>query len=192
MANSLAPARNAAVAQAMVAGSRGGTVVVLAGPGNNGGDGFVLARELRRAFHDVDVVFAGDAARLPAEARAAHAAFVAAGGTTIPRPDGRTPSLVVDAVFGIGLARPATGEYATLIAWANACGAPILALDVPTGLDADTGALHEPAIRATATATFIALKPGLVTGDGLDAAGVVSVHALGLEAELADAAGHRH
>ena len=61
-------------------------------------------------------------------------------------------------------------DYAALVAWARACGAPVLALDVPTGLDADTGALHEPAIRATATATFIALKPGLLTGDGLDAA----------------------
>ena len=186
-----AGAAAAAVAQAMLAESRGGTAVVLAGPGNNGGDGYVVARELRRAFHDVDVVFAGDAAKLPPAARAAHASFVAAGGSTIREPRKVTASLVVDALFGIGLARPATGGHATLVAWANACGAPILALDVPTGLDADTGALHAPAIRATATATFIALKPGLVTGDGLDAAGVVSVHALGLEAELADAAGHR-
>jgi len=186
-----AGAAAAAVAQAMLAEARGGPVVVLAGPGNNGGDGFVVARELRRAFHDVDVVFRGDPAKLPADARAAHASFVAAGGTTIREPRVRAPSLVVDALFGIGLARPLTGEYAELVAWANARGAPILALDVPTGLDADTGALHEPAIRATATATFIALKPGLLTGDGLDAAGVVSVHPLGLDADLADADGHR-
>ena len=186
-----AGAAAAAVAQAMLAGSRGGPVVVLAGPGNNGGDGFVVARELRRAFHDVDVVFAGDPERLPADARAAHASYVAAGGTTIAKPRGRAPALVVDALFGIGLARPASGMYAELVAWANARGAPILALDVPSGLDADTGALVEPAIRATATATFIALKPGLLTGDGLDAAGVVSVHTLGLDDSLADAPGRR-
>jgi len=186
-----AGAAAAAVAQAMLAESRGGGVVVLAGPGNNGGDGFVVARELRRAFHEVDVVFAGDAAKLPADARAAHASFVAAGGSTIREPRRVAPSLVVDALFGIGLARPVAGEYAALVEWANAVGAPILALDVPTGVDADTGALHEPAIRATATATFIALKPGLLTGDGLDAAGVVTVHTLGLDADLATAGGRR-
>jgi len=186
-----AGAAAAAVAQAMLAASRGGPVVVLAGPGNNGGDGFVVARELRRAFHDVDVVFRGDAGRLPADARAAHASYAAAGGATLREPRGRKPSLVVDALFGIGLARPAAGEYAELVAWANACRAPVLALDVPTGLDADTGGLFAPAIRATATATFIALKPGLLTGDGPDAAGIVSVHALGLEAAVASARGRR-
>ncbi|MBP8139244.1 MAG: NAD(P)H-hydrate dehydratase [Burkholderiales bacterium] len=181
----------AAVAHAMLADSRGGTVVVLAGPGNNGGDGFVVARELRRAFHDVDVVFRGDPSTLPADARAAHAAFVDAGGSTIREPRKVAPALVVDALFGIGLARPVAGDYAALVAWARACGAPVLALDVPTGLDADTGALHEPAIRATATATFIALKPGLLTGDGLDAAGIVTVHSLGLDADLGKANGRR-
>ena len=180
-----------AVAQAMLAESRGGSVTVLAGPGNNGGDGFVVARELRRAFHDVDVVFRGDPAKLPADARAAHAAFVAAGGTTTERVRTQAPALVVDALFGIGLGRPLDDAYAGLVAWANACGAPILALDVPTGLDADTGAAHPATIRATATATFIALKPGLCTGDGPDAAGIVSVHALGLDAELANARGRR-
>ena len=186
-----AGAAAAAVAQAMLAGSRGGPVVVLAGPGNNGGDGFVVARELGRAFHDVDVVFAGDPDRLPADARAAHASYAAAGGATIREPRGRAPALVVDALFGIGLARPASGAYADLVAWANGRGAPVLALDVPTGLDADTGALFEPAIRATATATFIAHKPGLLTGDGPDAAGIVSVHPLGLDAGLASAPGRR-
>jgi hydroxyethylthiazole kinase-like uncharacterized protein yjeF len=67
----------------------------------------------------------------------------------------------------------------------------VLALDVPTGLDAGTGVLHAPAIRATATATFIALKPGLLTGEGPDVAGIVSVHTLGLDDELAHARGRR-
>ena len=180
-----------AVAQAMLASSRGGTVAVLAGPGNNGGDGFVVARLLRAAYHDVDVVFRGDPAKLPADARAAHAAYVAAGGTTIAEPRTGTFALVVDALYGVGLARPVTGGDASLVAWANARGAPLLALDVPTGLDAGTGDLHAPAIRATATATFIALKPGLLTGEGPDAAGIVTVHALGLDAGLASAQGRR-
>ena len=186
-----AGAAAAAVAQAMLASSRGGRVVVLAGPGNNGGDGFVVARRLRTAYHDVDVVFRADAEKLPRDARAAHDAFAAAGGTTLRAPPAQGPALVVDALFGVGLARPIGGADAELVAWANARGAPVLALDVPSGLDAATGALGASAIRATATATFIALKPGLLTGDGPDAAGIVSVHTLGLDADLASARGRR-
>jgi hydroxyethylthiazole kinase-like uncharacterized protein yjeF len=179
------------VALSMLAGSPGGRVVVLAGPGNNGGDGFVVARELRRAFHEVEVVFTHDAASLPADASAAHASFIAAGGRTVKRPRAERPDLVVDALYGIGLSRAIAGADAALVSWANAGGAPVLALDLPSGLAADTGTLHEPAIRARATATFIALKPGLLTRDGPDASGQVSVHALGLEAATAAAKGRR-
>ena len=186
-----AGAAAAAVAQAMLASSRGGRVVVLAGPGNNGGDGFVVARRLRAAYHDVDVVFRAEVARLPRDARAAHDAFVAAGGAAVREPPTQVPALVVDALFGVGLARPIGGADADLVAWANARGAPVLALDVPSGLDAATGALGPIAMRATATATFIALKPGLLTGEGPDAAGIVSVHTLGLDAELASVRGRR-
>ena len=172
-----------------LAGDRGGPIVVLAGPGNNGGDAFVVARLLRAQYHDVRVVFAGDAGRLPPDAADAHAALTAAGGTTVPEPGRGRPALVVDGLFGIGLARPVASPYADQIAWANASGAPVLALDVPSGLDAATGQAHAPCVRADATATFIALKPGLLTGDGPDACGRVSVHALGIDA--GDAAGHR-
>ena len=171
-------------------GDRGGRIVVLAGPGNNGGDALVAARILRSWFHDVDVIFAGDAQRLPADAAAAYQAFIAAGGTTAEAPPDRAPALVVDGLFGIGLARPIEGPCAALVEWANAAGAPVLALDIPSGLDAATGQARTPAIRATATATFIALKPGLLTGDGPDHCGTVSVHTLDLEA-LPEARGHR-
>lgn len=181
----------AGVAQAMLAASAGERVVVLAGPGNNGGDGFVVARELRRSFHDVEVVFAHDATRLPPDASAAHDSFVAAGGRTVDRPRGGAPSLIIDALYGLGLSRPVDGADAALVEWANGCGVPILALDLPSGLAADTGVLHEPAVRATATATFIALKPGLLTGDGPDASGDVTVHALGIEVGRAEAKGRR-
>ncbi len=179
------------VARAMLAASAGGRVVVLAGPGNNGGDGFVVARELARAFFDVEVVFAHDPAVLPPDARAAHGAFVAGGGRTVAQPRAGAPSLVVDALYGIGLSRSIGGNDAALVAWANAARAPVLALDVPSGVGADTGTVHEPAIRARATATFIAFKPGLLTGEGLDAAGEVSLHMLDLDAALATAEGRR-
>ncbi len=180
----------AGVASAML-GNRAGRVVVLAGPGNNGGDGFVVARRLRERFHDVAVVFRGALDRLPPDAAAALRAMSAAGGMIERDPPPEPPALVIDALFGIGLARHLAPEYATLVGWANAAGAPILALDVPTGLDADTGAVFAPAIRADATATFIAYKPGLLTGGGPDLAGVVTVHALELNPDdPALAAGH--
>ena len=170
----------AAVALALI-GDQGGSVLVLAGPGNNGGDAFVLARVLRAAFCDVTVVFRGDSERLPPDARAAYHAFVGAGGgTSRDIPPSWSGSLIVDGLFGIGLARPITGDYAALIEQANTRATPILALDVPSGLDADTGATTGVCIRAAATATFLALKPGLLTGVGLDRCGKVSVHDLGL------------
>jgi hydroxyethylthiazole kinase-like uncharacterized protein yjeF len=180
------------VATAMT-GERGGTVLVLAGPGNNGGDAFVVARWLRARFHEVAVVFRADPPRLPPDAAAAYRAFADAGGTTIRDiPAGWSGPLIVDGLFGIGLARPLAVDYAALVQRANALRVPILALDVPSGLDADTGMATGPCINATATATFLALKPGLLTGDGVDLCGEISVHALGLDAETAaPARGHR-
>jgi ADP-dependent NAD(P)H-hydrate dehydratase / NAD(P)H-hydrate epimerase len=173
-----------------LAGERGGPIVVLCGPGNNGGDALVVARVLRAGFHDVVAVLPGDPQRLPPDAAHAYGAYVAAGGTTVAAPDIRPPALVVDGLFGIGLKRPVEAPYAALVEWANASGAPVLALDVPSGLDAETGFAHRPCVRATATATFIAHKPGLLTGDGPDCCGAVIVHPLGIDA-AADARGHR-
>lgn len=185
-----AGAAAAEVGRSMLAG-RAGPVVVLAGPGNNGGDGFVVARLLREAFFDVDVVFRGNPGQLSADAAAAYRALVAAGGSTRSDPPPTRPGLVVDALFGIGLSRPLPADFAALVAWANACGAPILAIDIPTGLHADTGIATAPAIRATATATFIALKPGLLTAEGPDFCGDVSVHTLAIDpGSAAPAPGH--
>ncbi|MFT3960795.1 NAD(P)H-hydrate dehydratase [Propionivibrio sp.] len=162
-------------------------VLILAGPGNNGGDAFELARLLRERFLAVHVVFAGDAARLPPDAAEAFRRFTAAGGATCAAiPAGLRWSLIVDGLFGIGLARAITGACATLIEQANALAerdrCPLLALDCPSGLDADTGALHGAAIRASHTLTFIAAKPGLFTADGPDHCGQVTVAALDLDA----------
>ena len=163
-------------------GDRGGTIAILAGPGNNGGDAFVAARWLRSWFHEVEVIFPGDVAVLPPDAALAYRAFVAAGGSTLARPQGLRPTLVVDGLFGIGLRRALVDPYAGLVEWANATGVPILALDVPTGLDAQTGEARAPAIRAQTTITFLALKPGLLTMDGPDHAGHIEIAALGVEA----------
>lgn len=172
-----------------LADERSGAILVLAGPGNNGGDAFVVARWLRGWFFDVCVVCLEEPAKLPPDAAAAYQAFVAAGGSTTARvPDGWQGTLIVDGLFGIGLTRAPSAKHAKLIEWANASGVPILALDVPSGLDADTGTAHAPAIRAAATATFIALKPGLLTGDGVDLCGAVSVHGLDIDGRLLDGA----
>jgi ADP-dependent NAD(P)H-hydrate dehydratase / NAD(P)H-hydrate epimerase len=184
-----AGAAAAAVAQALVA-KRNGAVVVLAGPGNNGGDGFVVARILRAAFHDVIVVFRDDAAHLPADAMAAYRAFTSAGGATVVDAPATRPALVVDALFGIGLARSLAPRHAALVEWADGCQAPILALDVPTGLNADTGIAMAPAIRADATATFLALKPGMLTAAGPDLCGEISVHTLGIARDALRAHAH--
>jgi hydroxyethylthiazole kinase-like uncharacterized protein yjeF len=181
--------RAAAEVALAMAGERNGSVLVLAGPGNNGGDAFVVARLLRDAFFDVTAVFRGDPAKLPADAADAHRAFVGAGGATVAEiPSGWSGALIVDGLFGIGLARPLSAEYLAMVEWANASGIPALALDIPSGLAADTGVALGPTIRATATATFIALKPGLLTGDGVDLCGDVSVHSLGLDPEAIEPA----
>ena len=181
----------AEVARTM-AGERGGAILVLAGPGNNGGDAFVVARWLRQWFFVPTVVYRGDPAKAPGDAAAARRAYLDAGGTTVPDvPVDWRGALIVDGLFGIGLARALAPDYASIVQRANGSGAPILALDVPSGIDADTGVAHGVAIRATATATFLALKPGLLTGDGVDLCGEVSVHGLGIDANVARATGHR-
>ncbi|WP_079435780.1 NAD(P)H-hydrate dehydratase [Zoogloea sp. LCSB751] len=164
-----------------------GPVLVACGPGNNGGDGFVMARLLHAAGQRVEVAFAGDPARLPADAAAAHAAWLAAGGTThteLPPAPPEGWALVVDALFGIGLQRPLEGRYADWIDTLNAQPCPRLAVDIPSGLDADSGRRLGPCFAATHTITFIALKPGLLTLDGPDQCGEVHLAPIDVAAEV--------
>ena len=175
----------AAAARAVLARSSGTHLapLIVCGPGNNGGDGFVLARILRSRGIDPAVVFAGDEARLPAEAREALAGYRSVGGEIGGEIPERPFSLAVDALFGIGLLRPIEGVHAALIGRLNGLGCPVLALDVPSGLCADTGRVLGIAVKAAYTATFIALKPGLLTLDGPDHCGEVSVHDLDIAPE---------
>lgn len=170
-------------------------ILVLAGPGNNGGDALVLARHLLQAGYAVQVVCFTTAEQLPADARQALHAWLACGGTLTASDSFTLPAatcpfeLIIDGLFGIGLARPVSAPYAEWIEAANAWsaqgrGCPLLALDIPSGLNAETGACMGHTIQATHCASFIALKPGLLTLDGPDHCGEVSVHDLGLQDAL--------
>jgi hydroxyethylthiazole kinase-like uncharacterized protein yjeF len=156
-------------------------VLVLAGPGNNGGDAIEAAVHLRDWGLNVAVCFAGDPGRLPPDAARAHAKWRMREGATLlrapPPPDDY--DLVIDGLFGIGLTRPMRAPYADWIAAVNEAGTPVLALDIPSGLDADTGrVMGTAAVRATRTLTFIADKPGLHTLSGPDHAGQIEVASL--------------
>lgn len=174
----------AAAERARALAGDGRSILVLAGPGNNGGDAFEAAVHLKQGFYRVDVLFAGEIARLPADAKAAAAKWTAADGRLLKSiPDHTRYDLVIDGLFGIGLARAVGGRHAELIAQANRLPARRLALDIPSGLNADTGAVMGAALRATHTITFIARKPGLYTLDGPDCCGEVGIAGLGLDAE---------
>lgn len=159
-------------------------IVVLAGPGNNGGDGLVAARHLHGMGLDVQVVLTSTTERLPADAaRAAHRAIEA--GVRISPPDeflreiSLTPPCsgwtLVDALLGLGQTRAPSGTIGQLVDWANSVPhSHRLAIDIPTGLCADTGQAFGPSVfQARATLTLLSLKPGLFTGQGRDLAGEV-------------------
>jgi hydroxyethylthiazole kinase-like uncharacterized protein yjeF len=168
-----------------------GPLLFVAGPGNNGGDAVVAATLLHRAGRTVQVwLVGGQPDRMPADAARAWRDAVAAGVPLRVVPDSEAPTAsaekfaaVVDGLLGIGLNRPASGVLADWIehlVTLAANGLPVFALDIPSGLFADTGA-GAPAVRAVRTLTFIAAKPGLLTLDGRDCAGVVDIAPLGLD-----------
>jgi hydroxyethylthiazole kinase-like uncharacterized protein yjeF len=167
-----------------LAGGDGKPVLVVAGPGNNGGDAFVVARHLKQWWFNVTASFAGDEDKLSNDASQALRAWRAAGGTIRQDlPGTRDWGLVVDGIFGIGLERDVSGRYAEWIAAINAVNAPVLALDTPSGLHSDSGRVMGTAVVADHTITFIALKPGLLTLDGPDHCGELHLSTLGLDSE---------
>jgi hydroxyethylthiazole kinase-like uncharacterized protein yjeF len=162
-------------------GNDGTSVLVVAGPGNNGGDALVAARHLKAWWFKVTVVFTGERHALPADAAAALEAWLAVDGTLEPTiPAGRF-DLVIDGLFGIGLSKPLQERYADLVAQINAQPGPILAIDLPSGLCGDTGRVLGHAVRASHTLTCLGLKPGLFTLEGPDHAGAVMVTDLGVD-----------
>jgi hydroxyethylthiazole kinase-like uncharacterized protein yjeF len=164
-------------------------VLVVAGPGNNGGDAAVVARLLARQGVALCFVAFGDPGGRSPDAAAAFAALAEAGiAIEAALPAGASFSLVVDGLFGVGLTRPLSGEMAAAVMAIQmlAGNGPLLALDCPSGLDAGTGDCPGPAVRATHTLSFIAGKPGLLTGDGPDHVGQLAIDGLGIaETEIA-------
>ena len=157
-------------------------IVVLAGPGNNGGDGLIAALHLRRAGVAVQVVHRADRQRLPADAADAWRQAEAAGlpiGTDLRALAGA--DLLIDGLLGLGARRAPDAPIAQAIEAANACGAPVLAIDLPSGLSADHGRLlGAQALQARWTLSLLTLKPGLFTAEGRDHAGEVWFDDLGV------------
>jgi len=166
----------------MLASESGAPVLILAGPGNNGGDALVAARRLTAQGFRVDVVSRADPARLPPDAARAWAAWRENGGAILADiPPSQRYSLVIDGLFGVGLQRDIGGENAHWIEQANAMDCPKLALDVPSGLDSDSGRIRGIALRVDHTLAFLGLKPGLFTADGPDYAGQLHLDTLGVD-----------
>lgn len=167
--------------------------LVLAGKGNNGGDGLAAARHLREAGIAVTLVYAAAPESLAGEAALQRDAAAALGIPAVvygrDALDLAACSGIVDALLGTGSAGAPRGAYAELIAAANASGRAIVSADIPSGLDADTGETHEPCIHASVTVCLAFLKRGLLQYPGAEAAGRVVVRSIGIPAALAREAG---
>ncbi len=165
----------------MLASETGDPILVLAGPGNNGGDALVAARLLAVQGVPLHVVSRADPARLPADAAHAWETWRQAGGKThADVAAGQRFSLVIDGLFGVGLVRDVGGAEARWLELANALPCPRLALDIPSGLDSDSGRIRGIALRADHTLTYLGLKPGLFTADGPDCCGQLHLDSLGV------------
>lgn len=183
----------ALLAQVPAIRRRGRRVLVVAGKGNNGGDGFVMARLLRRRHLRAEVTLLGTVAAVGGDAAHALQAYRRARGPLVEisdRPGLETlreriaaADVVVDAIFGTGLDKPVAGLHAAAIELINAGAAPVFAVDMPSGLNADTGRPMGTAVRAAATATFGFAKIGQVLEPGVQHCGVLSVIEIGLDAD---------
>ncbi len=163
-----------------LAADTGAPILVVAGPGNNGGDAWVAAAHLRESFHRVVVFDVTAGVPKAVEAQAAKSVFLSRGGQIVNAWPVPRPALVVDGLLGLGLARDVDAPFAAVIERINACEAPVLAIDVPSGLDSRTGCVRGTAVRATQTLTFIAHKVGLHTADGPDRCGAIALDDLGM------------
>lgn len=176
-------------------------VLVLVGPGNNGGDGLVIARTLVNHGLAARVVFVGSSEQLESGSsdfatnlalwRDLNEPIEVVSDPADLRAFGRGTGWVVDALFGTGLTRPLEGLYAAVVEAVAGLGCPVLAVDMPSGLDADEGRVLGVALPARLTVTFVASKPGLEKADGPALAGRVVVVEIGVPRPLVLAAARR-
>jgi ADP-dependent NAD(P)H-hydrate dehydratase / NAD(P)H-hydrate epimerase len=174
----------AAVAQAVVAACPpGADVAVVAGTGNNGGDGFAAARMLRERNYRPRVLLVGDAAKLKGDAAQAHRLW---GATTEPaQPEGLIGAkIVVDALLGTGLDRPVEGRARSMIEAMNGARIPVVAVDLPSGISGDTGDICGAAVMAHKTVTFFRRKFGHLLLPGRVHCGEVRVADIGIRREV--------
>ncbi|MBS0288763.1 MAG: NAD(P)H-hydrate dehydratase [Proteobacteria bacterium] len=159
-------------------------IKILCGPGNNGGDGFVLARLAKMAGLNVSVFLVGERGDVPLQAKQAREDWLKAKGEiTLFQDQNLVADVVVDALLGTGFHFPLPDQFATAIRAINKSNSPVLAVDIPSGLEADTGSFDE-VVYATRTITFIALKIGMVCAKAIDVVGELIFDDLGINAGL--------
>ncbi len=173
-------------------GVAGRTVAILCGTGNNGGDGYVIARGLVNRGATVRLAIAGDPGRIRGDARTHLDVWRRMGGAVVPLDLGGDivwqvkelvigADLLVDAVFGTGLSGTVREDYQRLIEAVNDSGVDVLAVDIPSGLDCDTGLPLGAAVRASCTVTFVAAKQGFANPGSATYTGVIHVASIGVE-----------
>lgn len=172
-------------------------VLILCGPGNNGGDGFVIARHLQNHGFEVDVLLFGSIDRLSPDAKVNGQIWQKSAPlwtVEVDRPldadirrviDG-AQGWIIDAIFGTGLTRALGSPFDEVVTLVNARNREVLAVDIPSGLDCDTGELLGPTIRATLTATFVALKKGFLNPNAASWLGQVHILDIGAPKKLVD------
>src|ERR1700761_2069911 len=160
-----------------------GPILVIAGPGNNGGDGFVAAAELAARGREVSVILLCERENLQGDAASAARGWKYPVLPFNPQAIGR-PALIIDALFGAGLDRPVKGEPFDMIEAINANGAPVLAFALPSGINGTTGAVMGTAVRAVETVTFFRRKPAHLLLPGRLHCGRVRVADIGIDAAV--------
>jgi ADP-dependent NAD(P)H-hydrate dehydratase / NAD(P)H-hydrate epimerase len=179
---------------------RGKTVTILCGKGNNGGDGFVVARLLRQHHVKVTVLLLAPAGDLSRDAAIMYRRWIRVAGKSSSRPFRSSEQagamlassdIIVDALLGTGLSTEVTGIYRDAIRLMNGAGRPVIAVDMPSGIHADNGALLGEAVHATATITFGLPKLGLYLGAGIDHAGTIHVIDIGIPPAYVEAVNSR-
>ncbi len=186
--SSLMEAAGRAVADAILAVSRNVPVTVLAGPGNNGGDGFVAARRLAREGMEVRVALLGTQDSLHGDAALAASRWE---GEVVPlEPEALDGAgIVVDAVFGAGLSRPVEGSVRATLEAADEQDAYVVSVDIPSGVDGNTGEVRGCALTADMTVTFFRLKPGHILQPGRSLVGEIVLADIGIPASTLDSLG---